>query len=221
MRTTNPRALAAVALAMLTAGLTPALARAGTYTAIQCAPSHGAGAGSFDFRRTSRDFRSARRCGDGGSGLEIRHAHRRSKPRRFGAWTTTAPPGTAFLGGSVAARGHGHNAYKTNLSYVTAANQSVSFAHPSRRRFKRYEWSPSAPVHGLAAALVCSKHGASCGPTTSRGCSSRRRASGSPTRFAHGSPASAGRSFTPTPSAAPRSWGSARATSVPASSACW
>lgn len=165
MRTTTPRALAAAALVMLTAAVTPAPARAGTYTAIQCAPSHAAGTGAFDFRRTSRDFRSARRCGDGGSGLAITHARSSTKPRRSGAWTVAAPPGTAFLGGSVAARGHGHSAYKTDLSYVTVASQPVSFAHPSRGDFKRYEWSPPAPVHGLAATLVCSKRAASCGPS--------------------------------------------------------
>src|SRR3954454_9719039 len=106
MTTRNLRAPAALTLAIVATTAAPALARAGTYTAIQCAPSHGAGAGAFKFRRTSHRFRSARGCRDGGSGLAITHADRKTGPRRYGAWTVTAPTGTAFLGGSVAARGH-------------------------------------------------------------------------------------------------------------------
>jgi hypothetical protein len=166
MRQTNSRAaLVAMALAMVATAATPAAARAGTYAAIQCAPSHGARAGAFHFRRTSRHFRAARRCGPGGSGLVVAHAQRRTKPRRYGTWTVASPPGTVFIRGSVAARGRGHNAYRTDLSYVTAANRSVSFAHPSRRRFHRYSWRPPAPVHGLAATLICAKRRAICGPS--------------------------------------------------------
>ena len=164
----KPATLASAVLAAAALVATvPARAQAGVYRAIQCAPSRGAGSGAWVFHANSSAFDRVARCGAGGRGLGITHAHRRTPAGRFGTWAAVAPPGARLLGGTIAARGAGHNSYAPRLGYRLLDGQNVTLArHLAHGDFKRYSWAPRIPSTALYATLVCARSSGRCGRST-------------------------------------------------------
>jgi hypothetical protein len=164
----KPKTLAAAVLgiAALAAAL-PAPSDAGVYRAIQCAPSRNVGTGAWAFHANSAAFDRVARCGAGGPGLGITHAHRRTPAGRSGTWAAVPPPGVHLIGGAIAARGAGHNSYVPRLGYRLLDGRNVMLdRHLPHGDFKRYFWDPAAPATSLYATLVCARSSGRCGRST-------------------------------------------------------
>src|SRR5919197_1585327 len=95
-----PKATSARILCLAVALLASAIAfapfaRAGPYTAVQCAPYRDAWHSAFHFSRNSPDFHRDEACASG-NGLGVTQERSRTGPQRHGVGVVKPTAGTAF-----------------------------------------------------------------------------------------------------------------------------
>ena len=139
---------------------TASQASAGAYRAAVCHPRFDASRGDANFERRSRHYVDATSCGAHGRGLVVSHGRGRIPKGRWGAWSISAPSGTAISRLSVYAAGRAGGGNVAELAVGSAAGPLTPFATP-RRRLRRIVWSGSE-VSRFAARLRC-RRAPSCG----------------------------------------------------------
>jgi hypothetical protein len=158
----STRTLALVALATGTCLLAfaAAPASAGTYRAAICHAGLGARHADAGFTRNSRHYLDTAGCGVGDDGLAVSHDGERTPMGRWGAWSVSAPAGTAIARLSAKAAGRSGGGHVPELLIGRLAGPMIPFATPGPG-LERVTWSGSG-AQVVSARLGC-RRATGCG----------------------------------------------------------
>ncbi len=150
--------LAAAALALAAAPR----AAAGTYRAVQCHEPLGAGRPDVSYAASSNRYVASAACDGKGLGVSHEPGARRTAAGRFGAWTVTAPAGTAIVRAAarVSAAGADWHAPQVFIALADGVRRMLRGVRGERRH--PVSWAGAAG-RSLTARLLCS-HARDCGP---------------------------------------------------------